>query len=68
MSDEAVARSATQTDLTQSLTDDQLVQAWTHVAPTHPALKRVHQKLNSSVGAEASITSYDRMHHRHNRS
>ena len=50
------------------LTDEQLVQVWTNVAMSHPALRRVHQKLNTSSGAEAAITSYDRMHHRHNRS
>lgn len=37
------------------------------VRPTHPALARVHDTL---VGRNDSdeITSYDRMHHRHNRS
>ena len=34
--------------------------------PAHPALSRVHDRL---VGAQSMpITSYDRMHHRHNRS
>jgi hypothetical protein len=34
--------------------------------PMHPALGRLHDRL---VGAshEREITSYDRMHHRHNR-
>ena len=49
------------------LTDEQVVQVWTNVAPQHPALSRVHEKLNKSSGVEAAITSYDRMHHRHNR-
>lgn len=49
------------------LTDEQLVQVWTNVAPRHAALARVHEKLNKSCSAEAAITSYDRMHHRHNR-
>jgi len=52
---------------TPDLTDEQLVQVMTNVTPEHPALARVHQKLNKSCGAEAAITSYDRMHHRHNR-
>jgi hypothetical protein len=52
---------------TPELTDEQIVQVLTNVAPEHPALARVHQKLNKSYGAEAAITSYDRMHHRHNR-
>jgi hypothetical protein len=51
----------------QELTDEQLVQVWTNVAPQHPALSRVHEKLNKSSGVEEAITSYDRMHHRHNR-
>lgn len=34
--------------------------------PDHPVLARVHQRL---VDVEdQQITSYDRMHHRHNRS
>jgi hypothetical protein len=34
--------------------------------PRHPALARLHDRL---VGAKSQqITSYDRMHHRHNRS
>lgn len=32
------------------------------------ALNRVHLKLNSTFPNETTITSYDRMHHRHNRS
>jgi hypothetical protein len=52
------------------LTDEQIAAVLTNVAPKHPALRRLHQKLNESTGlrAEASISSYDRMHHRHNRS
>lgn len=49
------------------LNDEQVVQVWTNVAPQHPALSRIHEKLNKSDGSEASITCYDRMHHRHNR-
>jgi len=55
------------TETTPELTEEQLVQVWTNVAPQHPALSRVHEKLNKSSGVEAAITSYDRMHHRHNR-
>jgi len=53
---------------TAMLTDDQMAEAWANATPDHPALRRVHQKLNQSSGAEAAITSYDRMHHRHSRS
>jgi hypothetical protein len=68
MLDRIGSRDITEIETSQNLTDEQLVQVWTNVVPSHPALKRVHQKLNSSNGAEAAITSYDRMHHRHNRS
>lgn len=37
------------------------------VAPKHPALNRLHAELKNASGTSA-ITSYDRMHHRHNRS
>jgi hypothetical protein len=34
--------------------------------PDHPVLVRVHQQLIDTE--DQQITSYDRMHHRHNRS
>lgn len=34
--------------------------------PDHPVLARVHQRLADTE--DQQITSYDRMHHRHNRS
>ena len=34
--------------------------------PEHPALGRLHDRLIGS-SPEREITSYDRMHHRHNR-
>ena len=33
----------------------------------HPALSRLQERLSSDAPVEASITSYDRMHHRHSR-
>jgi len=33
----------------------------------HPALSRLRERLSSDAPVEASITSYDRMHHRHSR-
>jgi len=51
-----------------NLTDENVNTLLTNVAPSHPALRRLHNKLNTSEGTEAAITSYDRMHHRHNRS
>jgi hypothetical protein len=35
----------------------------------HPALNRISVRLGTSMesGVESRITSYDRMHHRHNR-
>ncbi|RYZ83674.1 MAG: hypothetical protein EOP04_19495 [Proteobacteria bacterium] len=37
------------------------------VGSQHPALSRLQKELRSESGTGA-ITSYDRMHHRHNRS
>lgn len=37
------------------------------VKPKHPALKRLHTELQNA-GGTSTITAYDRMHHRHNRS
>lgn len=34
--------------------------------PEHPALGRLHDRL-IGASSEREITSYDRMHHRHNR-
>jgi hypothetical protein len=34
--------------------------------PEHPALGRLHDRLTGE-SSEHEITSYDRMHHRHNR-
>lgn len=34
--------------------------------PEHPALARLHDRL-VGTSSEREITSYDRMHHRHNR-
>ncbi len=58
------------TSTSADLSDEQITAVLTNVAPKHPALRRLHQKLNEATGlrAEASISSYDRMHHRHNRS
>lgn len=38
------------------------------LTPEHPALKRLADRLGATRPVEASITSYDRMHHRHSRS
>ena len=47
---------------------EEIVEVIKNVAPANPALRRLHHQLNESKGAEANITSYDRMHNRHNRS
>lgn len=49
------------------LTAAESAQVIKSVAPKHPALSRLHAELKNSTGT-SSITSYDRMHHRHNRS
>lgn len=60
---------ATQFD-TDWLTEEQIRSILINVKPKHPVLRRLHEKLNNKHGVrtEAAITSYDRMHHRHNRS
>lgn len=50
------------------LTSNELAQSLRKFNLKHPALNRVRSQLLSSEGTEATITSYDRMHHRHNRS
>ena len=67
MFEKTEVESVTEAGRTQDLTDEQLVGVWTNVVSQHPALGRVHEKLNKSSGVETVITSYDRMHHRHNR-
>lgn len=37
------------------------------VEPDHPALERLAARRVAAEPVEAAITSYDRMHHRHNR-
>ena len=34
----------------------------------HPALERLRARMSEAAPVEATITSYDRLHHRHNRS
>ena len=36
--------------------------------PVNPALQRLRQRVLGSAEASEVISSYDRMHHRHNRS
>lgn len=38
------------------------------VQPTNPALQRLKGRLLTEAEVSEVITSYDRMHHRHNRS
>jgi hypothetical protein len=37
-------------------------------APGNPALVRLQERLRAGGGTGETITSYDRMHHRHSRS
>ena len=50
------------------LTSNELAQSLKKFNLKHPALNRVRSQLLSSEGTEITITSYDRMHHRHSRS
>lgn len=36
--------------------------------PTNPALQRLQERVIAGAKTSELITSYDRMHHRHNRS
>lgn len=47
---------------------DPVVSLLDEVTPAHPALKRLAERRSATRPVEASITSYDRMHHRHSRS
>ena len=55
----------TQTD---SATDEQVVDALRAHPQRHPALARLRQNLVGDGSSSQVITSYDRQHHRHNRS
>lgn len=57
MAPETATSVATQGDLAEELREHR---------PEHPALARLHQRMVDSE--DQQITSYDRMHHRHNRS
>jgi hypothetical protein len=54
----------------KSFTQENLVLLLGSATFEHPALSRIQVKLGDSMqsGIESRITSYDRMHHRHNRS
>lgn len=58
----------TGTDVADSVVEDADLRAKVVVRrPQHPALARLHDQI--AGGAKpGEITSYDRMHHRHNRS
>lgn len=55
-------------EVSDETTSTELVQLLKNIKPKHPALNRVRAKLVASETIETAITSYDRMHHRHNRS
>lgn len=52
----------------QATTKEDIAHLLTTTNIDHPALSRVRIRLGSLKGIESRITSYDRMHHRHNRS
>ena len=51
----------------QILNTSESAQIIKSVNPKHPALSRLQAELKNA-GGTSTITSYDRMHHRHNRS
>jgi hypothetical protein len=64
MLNKATMSSATINQNTTSLQSAQIIKS---IGPKHSALSRLHAELKNE-GGTASITAYDRMHHRHNRS
>ncbi|MBW4598527.1 MAG: hypothetical protein KME29_02680 [Calothrix sp. FI2-JRJ7] len=52
----------------QNISAEEMSQILKSLSLKHPALNRVRAKLVASDKIETAITSYDRMHHRHNRS
>ena len=66
--DKASVLSLTSNTVRAELAANELAQTLRNVDLKHPALNRVRVQLLSAEGVETAITSYDRMHHRHNRS
>ena len=58
-----------QTDATveQQTTEADLREALKNGKTAHPVLTRLIAKLNTAEGTSETISSYSRMHHRHNR-
>lgn len=52
----------------QPVTVERLEESLRTTVPRHPALNRLRGRMIASADVSAAITSYDRMHHRHNRS
>jgi len=55
----------TQTD---SASEEQVMEALREHPQMHPALARLRENLVGDGSSSQVITSYDRLHHRHNRS
>lgn len=62
------ANSTIRTAAEQVNSQEEMGQILKATPPKHPALNRVHAKLRSSSDTGMSISTYDRMHHRHSRS
>lgn len=56
------------TTLKSEMTPNELGQVVKKVISKHPALTRLRKELIKDSAVETVISSYDRMHHRHNRS
>lgn len=55
------------TNVTKQPTEADLREALKNGTTAHPVLTRLVAKLNKAEDASETITSYSRMHHRHNR-
>lgn len=56
-------------DKSKAASEVQVGELLEELQPDHPALRRLAARRSvGGKGVEGAITSYDRMHHRHNRS
>ncbi|WP_425414042.1 YhhA family cyclophane-containing RiPP [Pleomorphomonas oryzae] len=53
---------------TQEMHDESLKTAVLRTQSVNPAIQRLRSRVLATAEASEVITSYDRMHHRHNRS
>lgn len=68
MATRQAVESAHSLDDTSRPRSDSFRSALLQTEPINPALQRLKARILTEVDVSEAITSYDRMHHRHNRS